>query len=83
MTLTVDIAMTSLLRCALEHNASAALVLAQVLGLTELGHPFAMELAASWLAYGRHCSDDPLKFSEAATVLLTAFRERHHDGDGA
>lgn len=82
-TLTVDIAMTALLRCVLARNASAALVLAQVLGLTDLGHPNAIELAASWLAYGKLCSDSPLKFSKAETVLLAAFRERHHCGDDA
>jgi hypothetical protein len=82
MTLRADIAMTALLRCALERNAAAALVLAQVLGLTDLGHSHATELAASWLAYGRRCSDNPRKFGEAETVLLTAFRERHrYDGD--
>jgi hypothetical protein len=82
MTLRTDIAMTALLRCALERNAAAALVLAQILGLTDLGHSYGTELAASWLAYGRRCSDNPRKFGEAETVLLTAFRERHrYDGD--
>lgn len=82
-TMRADIAMTALLRCVLERNAAAALVLAQVLGLTDLGHPYAIELAASWLAYGKRCSDSPLKFSKAETVLLAAFRERHHCGDEA
>ena len=81
MTLKVDIAMTALLQCVLERNAAAALVLAQILGLTDLGHPFATELATSWLAFGRHFSDNPRKFSNAETVLLGAFRERHRDGD--
>ena len=80
MTLKADIAMTALLRCVLERNAAAALVLAQVPGLTDLGHPYATELAASWLVYGRHSSDNPGKFSDAETVLLAAFRERHRDG---
>ena len=83
MTLKVDIAMTALLQCALERNAAAALVLAQVLGLTDLGHPFATELATSWLAYGRRFSENPRKFSKAETVLLAAFRERRRDGDDA
>ncbi len=83
MTLRADVAMTALLRCTLERNAAAALVLAQVLGLTDLGHSYATELAASWLAYGRRCSDNPCKFSKAETVLLTAFREYHRDGDDA
>jgi hypothetical protein len=82
MTLQVDIAMTALLRCALERNAAAALVLAQVTGLTDLGHPYAIEIAGSWLVHGRCSSDNPRKFGEAETVLLTAFRERHrYDGD--
>jgi hypothetical protein len=81
VTLVTDIAGTALLRCALERNAAAALVLAQVLGLTDLGHSYATELAASWLVYGRHSSGNSSKFSDAETVLLTAFRERHRDGD--
>jgi hypothetical protein len=83
MNLQVDIAMTALLRCVLERNTAATLVLAQVLGLTDLGHPFATELATSWLAYGRHFSENPRKFSKAATVLLAAFRERRRDGGDA
>jgi hypothetical protein len=82
MTLKADVAMSALLRCVLQRNAAAALVLAQVLGLTDLGHAYATELAASWLAYGRRSLDNPRKFSKAETVLLTAFRE-HHRGDGA
>jgi hypothetical protein len=82
-TLKVDIAMTALLRCVLECDAAAALVLAQVLGLTDLGHPYAIELAASWLAYGKRSSESPLKFSKAETLLLAAFRDRHLYGDEA
>ena len=83
ITPSVDIAMTALLRCLLRGNAAAALVLAQVLGLTNLGHSYATELASSWLAHGRRRSDNPRKFSEAETVLLTAFREQHRGGDSA
>jgi hypothetical protein len=83
ITLQTDIAMTALLRCAAERNGAAALVLAQVLGLTELGHGYAIELAASWLTYGRRSSTDPRKFSEAGSVLLSAFRDRHRYGDDA
>lgn len=83
MTLRADIGMTALLQCVLERNAAAALVLAQILGLTDLDHPFATELATSWLAYGRHFSDNPRKFSKAETVLLVAFRERRRDGGDA
>ena len=83
MTLQVDIAMTALLRCALAPNATAALVLAQLLGLTNLGHPFATELAASWFTHGQRHAADPRKFSQAEAVLLAAFRERERNGDGA
>jgi hypothetical protein len=83
VTLQADIAMTTLLRCAVECNAAAALVLAQITGLTDLGHPYAIELAPSWLAHGRRSSDDPRKFSNAETVLLAAFRDRHRYGDDA
>ena len=83
MTLVTDIAGTALLRCVLERNATAALVLAQVLGLTDAGHPFATKLAASWFTYGRRYSDNPRKFSQAETVLLEAFRDSRRYGDDA
>jgi hypothetical protein len=83
MTLQVDIAMTALLRCALERNATAALVPAQVLGLTDLGHSFATDLAASWFTRGLRHSADPRKFRLAETALLAAFRERDRNGEDA
>jgi hypothetical protein len=83
MSLTTDIAMTALLQCALEPNSTAALVLAQVLGLSDVGHPYATELAASWLAHGQRYSANPSKYSEAGKILLAAFRERHRHGDEA
>jgi hypothetical protein len=83
VTLKTDIAMTTLLRCVLEHDAAAALVLAQVVGLTDLGHSYAHEVAASWLSYGRNSSGNPRKFCDAETVLLAAFQERPRDGDNA
>lgn len=78
-TLTADIAMTALCRCALAQNAAASLVLAQVIGLTDLDHGLATELAASWYSHGLRHSSNPRKFRQAETVLLTAFRERHDD----
>jgi hypothetical protein len=83
ITLRADIAMTALLRCVLECNAAAAVVLAQVLGLSNLGHSLATELAASWFNYGLRYSADPRKFSQAQIALLGAFRERHRDRDHA
>jgi len=82
-TLEVDIAMTALMRCALECNAGAALVMAQIVGLTELEHGFATELAASWYVHGLHHSTDPRKLSQAETALLAAFRNRHREGGSA
>ena len=79
--LQVDIAMTTLLGAALEPNAAPALVMAQVLGLTDLGHPFGTELAASWLDFGRRHSTDLQKFGEAEVILRAAFRERQDHGE--
>lgn len=81
--LPADIVMTALLRCALYRNAAAALVLAQVLGLSDLDHPFATELSASWYTHGLRHSTDPRKFSEAEATLLAAFRERDETGRSA
>jgi hypothetical protein len=82
-TLTADIAMTALCRCALAPNAAAALVMAQVIGLTDLDHGLATQLAASWYMHGRRHSSNPRKFSQAGAVLLTAFRECHRGGESA
>lgn len=83
ITLTIDIAMSTLMRCALAPNATAALVLAQVIGLTDLDHGLATELAASWYTHGLRHSSNPRQFSQAEAVLLTAFRQRHHSGESA
>jgi hypothetical protein len=82
-TLKVDIAMTALARCAIDRSAAAALVMAQIIGLTEFDHGLAMGLAASWYARGRRYSSDPGKFSNAGTVLLAAILERQHCGGEA
>jgi hypothetical protein len=78
--LPADIAMTALLRCVLDRNAAASLVLTQVLGLSDLGHPFATELAASWYTHGLRHSSEPDKFGKAEAPLLAAFRERDEPG---
>jgi hypothetical protein len=83
ITLQVDITMTALMRIALDGNAASALVMAQVIGLTDVGHELTTELAASWLDYGDRHSGDRDKFSEAKTVLLTAFAEHRNKGDDA
>lgn len=76
ITLKVDITMTALMRTALVGNAASALVMAQVTGLTDVGHELAAELANSWLDYGDRYSSERDKFSEARVILLTAFAER-------
>jgi hypothetical protein len=83
ITLTTDIAMTALCRCAFTPNSSAALVMAQIIGLTVLDHGLSLPLAASWSAYGRRYASDRLKFREAEAVLLSAFREHQRNGDSA
>ncbi|WP_298885811.1 hypothetical protein [uncultured Bradyrhizobium sp.] len=82
ITLPVDITMTALVCAVLDDNASAALVMAQVIGLTCLGHEREVELAASWLAYGRRCSAEPDKFGDAEAVLMAAFEETRRKGSG-
>jgi len=58
ITLPVDVTMTSLLYTALRCDATSALVMSQIVGLTDLGHELATELAVSWFelrlqAFGR------------------------------
>lgn len=48
VTLTIDIAMTALLRCALAGDATATLVVANLLHRIELDHPSATKLSTSW-----------------------------------
>ena len=83
ITLQVDIVMTSLLSAALNRNAAACLVLAQVIGLTDLDHPLSVEIAGSWLSYGMRHSTDPDNFSEAAAILWREFGERQDAGKKA
>jgi hypothetical protein len=83
ITMPVDITMTALMRTALDGNASASLVMAQIIGLTDIGQGLTAELAASWLDYGERHSSDLQKFSEARIVLFTAFEERRNKGDDA
>ncbi len=83
VTLPVDVTMSWLLYTALKHDATAALVMSQIVGLTDLGHGFAIELAGSWFKYGRRHSDDPRKFDLAEDVLLIAFRQRQSRDHGA
>jgi hypothetical protein len=72
LTLEADIAMTALLRCALNGNPASALALANILGRTALTHPFATELAASW-----HSRISPyrVRFSVEEAALTEAIYE--------
>lgn len=81
ITLQIDIAMSTLLSAALNCNAAACLVLAQVIGLTDLDHPLSVAIAGSWLTYGMRHSTDPDKFSEAAAILWREFGERQDVGN--
>lgn len=73
-----DIAMTALLHCALAGQASAALVLAQIVGLTDVGHALSRELSVSWLGWGFRYSTEPEKFGEAGAVVLSAIKAHEH-----
>lgn len=79
ITTPVDITMTALMCIALEGNAAPALVLAQIIGLTDVGHQHTSDLAAAWLAFGEEHSGEPEKFGEAKVVLLSAFEEHRDD----
>lgn len=69
LSLPVDIAMTALLRSALDDDAAAALVLSHVIGRVEFDHPFAAELATSWLAHHLRSARDPHRFRQAEAAL--------------
>lgn len=80
-TLEVDIAMTALLRCAADGDSAAALVLANVLGRTDLGHPHATVLSASWYVEHVHRSPHQRSFSTEETSLLDALNERYVENE--
>lgn len=81
--LPVDVTMSWLLYNALKQDATSALVLSQIVGLTDLGHGFAIDLAGCWFKYGRRHSDDPRRFDLAEDVLLIAFRQGQNGNHGA
>lgn len=83
VTLPVDVTMSWLLYVALKQDATAALVMSQIVGLTDLGHGFTIELAGSWFRYGRRHSDEPRRFDLAEDVLLIAFQQRESGDHGA
>lgn len=73
-TLEVDIAMTAVLASALDGDAATALMLSHVLGRAALDHPFATELAASWLAHNLRHSLDRRRFNTSEAALWKALR---------
>jgi hypothetical protein len=75
ISLNVDIVMTTLLHCALTGNSAAALVLANVLARTDLGHPFATELSDSWYRRQLENSHREVRFSIDEAALVEAIRE--------
>lgn len=83
ITTPVDITMTALMCVALDGNAAPALVMAQVVGLTDVGHELAGELASAWLAFGERHTGEPGKFAGARVVLLSAFEEHRNKDDDA
>lgn len=74
VTIEVDIAMTAVLVSALDGDAATALMLSHVLGRTPLDHPFAAELAASWLSHNPHHSLKRRRFGTATTALWRALQ---------
>jgi hypothetical protein len=88
LTLKVDIAMTSTLRCALDGDLRAALVLAHVVDRIDLDLPRAAELCASWFEYYLRFS--PARgggFTPAEKAVMKALRKldsaRSDDGGRA
>jgi hypothetical protein len=87
VTLEVDITMTAVLRCALDGNAAAALVLAHVVGRAELDHPFATELSGSWYTLHLRHTPDRRRFTPDEKAVWSALRKydetRARTGDPA
>src|ERR1700675_3641104 len=83
ITLQVDITLTALMRTALDGNTASPLVMAKVIGRTDVGHHFTTELAASWLDHGERLSKEPDKFREARTTLMTAFQDGRNESEDA
>jgi hypothetical protein len=75
MTVEVDIAMTAVMQCALDGSPAAAFVLGYVIGCTELDHPFATELSASWDAHDLRQFRDRGRFAPAEAKVRSALRE--------
>lgn len=73
-TIEVDIALTAVLLNALNGDAATTLMLSHVLGRVKLDHPFAAELAASWLTHNPHRSSNRRRSGTAATALWKALQ---------
>lgn len=69
VTFPVDIAMSTLLVCALNDDAAAALVLSHVLGRAAFDHAQTIELSTAWLAHHLRSSRDPHQFARTEEAL--------------
>jgi hypothetical protein len=75
VTLKVDIAMTAVLRCALDGDLKAALVLAHVVDRAELDLALARELCASWFERYLRFSPSRGGFTAGETSLMKALHK--------
>jgi hypothetical protein len=75
-TIEPDIAMTAVTRGALGGDPGAMIVVSHALGRATLDHPFAMALAASWLAHKRRFFPYTHGLTEAEARLVSVLRER-------
>ncbi|WGS18637.1 MULTISPECIES: hypothetical protein [unclassified Bradyrhizobium] len=79
ITLKTDIAMTAALQCVLDGDAAASLVLTNVLCRTQLDHPFALEVAASWSAQNGRRSPNRRRSASTTKPQLPALRQFDDD----
>lgn len=75
VTLELDIAMTAVLRCALDGDLNASLVLAHLLGRSELHEVTANELAASWFSHHRRAARGRYAYTRQEAALLSKLRD--------
>lgn len=84
VTLTVDLAMSTVLLAALGGDAAAAVMLAHVLRQAEFDHPLAAELAESWLVSGLRgtvCSSSHHRFRLGRPHLTSIKRGMSSDAN--
>jgi hypothetical protein len=80
VTIKVDLAMSAMALHAISGNAACALVLSHILRRAPLDHPFAEELAASWLALNlRRAMQRSMKTATQASYLPKRDRSLDHE----